>query len=74
VLTKIYGNKTDEMVGGWRNKHSEELYNLHSSSNLIRIIKLKRLKLEGHVALLGENRNAYRILVGKSQRKRPAGY
>jgi hypothetical protein len=53
--------------------HSKKLHKLHSSPNLIRMIMLKRLKLAGHVPLLGEKRNAYRILVGKSERKRPIG-
>jgi hypothetical protein len=44
---------------------------LHSSPNIIRIIKTKRMSLAGHVGRLGEKRNAYRILVGKPEEKKP---
>jgi hypothetical protein len=46
---------------------------LYSSPNIIRIIKSRRMKWAGHVARLGETRNAYRILVGKPEGKRPLG-
>jgi hypothetical protein len=46
---------------------------LYSSSSIIRIIKSRRIKWAGHVARMGEKRNAYRLLVGKSEGKRPLG-
>jgi hypothetical protein len=63
--------RKDEVTGDWRKLHNEELHNLYSSPNLIRMIKPKRMKLAGHVARMGEKRNSYRILVGKPEGKRP---
>jgi hypothetical protein len=56
--------KRDELTGGWRKLHTEELHNLYSSLSVIRIIKLKR-RWAGCVARVGERKNAYRVLVGK---------
>jgi hypothetical protein len=50
VLRRIFGQKTDEMTGGWRKLHNEELYNLYSSPNIIRMIKSKKMIWAGHVA------------------------
>jgi hypothetical protein len=63
----------DEETGDWRKLHNEELHNLYSSPNIIRIIKSRRMRWAGHVARMGEKRNAHRILVGKPERKRPLG-
>jgi hypothetical protein len=52
---------------------NEELLNLYSSPSIIRIIKSRRMRWAGHVALMGEKRNVYRILVGKPEGKRPRG-
>jgi hypothetical protein len=73
VLRRISGPKRDEVTGGWRKLHNEELHNLYSSPSIIRMIKSRRMRWEGHVARMGENRNAYRILVGKPEEKRPLG-
>jgi hypothetical protein len=59
------------MTGGWRKLHNEELHNLYSSPSIIRIIKSRRMTCAGHVARMEEKRNAYRILVGKPEGKRP---
>jgi hypothetical protein len=56
---------------GWKKLHNEELHNLYSSSSIIRIIKSRRMRYAGHVARMGEKRNAYRILVGNPEGKRP---
>jgi hypothetical protein len=72
VLRIIFGPKKDEVVGGWRKLHNEELHNLYSSPSIIIIIK-SRMKWAGHVARMGEKRNAYTILVGKPEGKRPLG-
>jgi hypothetical protein len=53
--------------------HNEELHNLYSSPNIIGMIKSRRMRWAGHVARMGETRNAYRILVGKPEGKRPLG-
>jgi hypothetical protein len=67
VLRGIFGRKRDEVIGGWRKLHNEELHNLYCSPSIIRIIKSRRLRWAGHVARMGEKRNAYRILVGKPE-------
>jgi hypothetical protein len=73
VLRRIFGLKRDEVTGGWRKLHNEELHNLHSSPNIIRI-KSRRIRWAGHVARMGEKRNAYRILGGgESRRKETTG-
>jgi hypothetical protein len=59
--------------GGWRKLHNEELHNLYSLPSIIRMIKSRRMRWAGHVACIGEKRNAYRILVGKQEGKRPLG-
>jgi hypothetical protein len=64
ALRSIFGSKRDEVTGEWRKLHNEELHDLHSSPSIIRIIKSMRMRW-GHVARMGENRNAYRLLVRK---------
>jgi hypothetical protein len=61
----------DEVTGEWRKLHNEELRDLHSSPSTIRISKSRRMRWAGHVARMGEKRNAYRLLVGKPEGKRP---
>jgi hypothetical protein len=73
VLRRIFGPKRDGVTGGWRKLHNEELHNLYSSPSIIRIIRLRRTRWVGHVARMGEKRNAYKLLVGKPERKRPLG-
>jgi hypothetical protein len=73
VLRRIFGSKRDEVTGGWRKLHNEELHNLYSSASIIRMIKLRRMTWAGHVARMGEKRNAYRVLVGNPEGKRPLG-
>jgi hypothetical protein len=63
----------DEVKGGWRKLHNEELHNLYSSPSTIRMIKYRRMKWAGLVARMVEKRNAYRTLVGKPEGKRPLG-
>jgi hypothetical protein len=73
VLRSIFGPKGDEVTGVWRKLRNEEFHNLYSSLNIIRIIKSMSMRWAGHVARRGETRNAYRILVGKPEGKRPLG-
>jgi hypothetical protein len=73
VLKRIFGPNRDEVTGEWRKLHNEELLDLYSSPSIIRIIKLRRLRWAGHVAGMGEKRNAYRLLVGKPEGKRLLG-
>jgi hypothetical protein len=55
------------VTGDLKKLHNEELNNLYSSPNITRIIKSRRMRWAGHVARMGEARNAYRILVGKPE-------
>jgi hypothetical protein len=71
VLRRIFGPKRGEMMGGRRKLHNEELRDLYSSPGIIRIIKSRRMKWAGHVARMGEKRNAYRLLEGKRPLRRP---
>jgi hypothetical protein len=73
VLRRIFGPKRDEVTGEWRKLHNEELRDLYSSPSIIRIIKSRRMRWAGHVALMGEKKNAYRLLVGKPEGKSPVG-
>jgi hypothetical protein len=68
---KVFENRTDEVTGGWGELHNEELRDLYFSPSIIRIIKLRRMRWGGHIVRIGEKRNAYRILVGKSEGRRP---
>jgi hypothetical protein len=73
VLRRIFGPKRDEVTGEWRKLHNEELYDLYSSPSIIRIIKSWRMRFAGNVARMGEESNAFRLLVGKPEGKRPLG-
>ena len=73
VLRKMFGLKEDDVTGEWRWLHSEEFYGLFSSPNVIWVIKSRRMRWMGHVAHMGTMRNAYRVLVGKPEGKRPLG-
>jgi hypothetical protein len=73
VLRRIFGPKRDHVTGDWRKLHNEELHNLYSSPNIIRMIKSRRMRWAGHVGRMGERRNAYRILVWKPEGKGPLG-
>jgi hypothetical protein len=61
------------VTGGWRKLHNEELNNLYPSPNIIRMTKSRRIRWVGHVAHMGKKRNAYRILMGLPERRRPLG-
>jgi hypothetical protein len=73
VLRRIFGPKRDEVVGGWRKLPNEELHNLYSLPNIIRMIKSRRMRWVGHVGCTWEKRNAYGVLVGKQEGNRPLG-
>jgi hypothetical protein len=64
------GLKRDEVIVCWRKLHNEELHNLYSSPSIIRMIKSRRMRWAGHVARMGEKRNACRVLVGKPEGKK----
>ena len=73
VLRRIFGPRRDEVTGEWRRLHNEELNDLYSSPNIVRVIKSRRMRWAGRVARMGEERGAYRVLVGKPEGKRPLG-
>jgi hypothetical protein len=72
VLRKIFGPKTEE-GGSWRKLHNDELHSLYSSSNIVRVVKSRRIRWAGHVARIGEGRGVYKVLVGRPESKRPLG-
>jgi hypothetical protein len=61
------------VTGGWRKLHNKELHNFYSSPSIIRVIMSRRMRWAGHAARIRARRNAYRILVGKPEGKRPLG-
>jgi hypothetical protein len=73
VLRRIFGPNRDEVTGGWRKLHNEELHGLYSSPSIVRVIKARGMRWAGHVARMGEVRGAYNILVGKPEGRRPPG-
>jgi hypothetical protein len=61
------------VTGEWRKLHNEKLHNLYSSPDIIRQVTSRRMRWEGHVARMGEERKVYKVLVGKPKGKRPLG-
>ena len=73
VLRRVFGPKRDEVTGEWGQLHNEELNDLYSLPNIVRVVKSRRMSWAGHVACMGEDRGVHRVLVGKSEGKRPLG-
>jgi hypothetical protein len=71
LLRKIFRPKREEVAEGWRRLHNEELHNLCTSPNIIRMIKSRRMRWVVYVTCIGEMKNSYNILVGKPEGKRP---
>jgi hypothetical protein len=71
VLRRIFVSKWDEVTGGLRKLHNEELHGLYSSPSIIKVIKARRMRWAGHVARMGEVRVAYNILVVRPEGRRP---
>jgi len=71
VLRKLFGPKRDEVTGEWRKLHNEELNDLYSLPNIVRVVKSRQIRWAGHVARMGEDRGVHRVLVGKPEGKRP---
>ena len=69
VLRRIFGPRMDEVTGDCRRLHKEELNDLYSSPNIVLVIKSRRMRWIGHVARKGEEREVYRVLVGKLEGK-----
>ena len=73
VLRRVFGPKRDEVTGEWRKLHNEELSDLYSLPNIVRVVKSRRMRWAGHVVRMGQGRGVYRVLVGKPEGKRPVG-
>jgi len=73
VLKRIFGPKRDEVMGEWEKLHNEELNDLYSSLNILRVIKWRIMRKMGHAARMWERRGVYKVLVGKPEGKRPLG-
>ena len=73
VLRIIFGSKRDGITGEWRKLHNEELNDLYSSPNIVRLIKWRRMRWAGEVARMEEGRGVHKVLVGKPEGKRPLG-
>jgi hypothetical protein len=73
VLRRVFGPQRDEVTGEWRKLHNEELSDLYSLPNILRVVKSRRMRWTGQVASMGEGRGVLRVLVGKPEGKRPLG-
>jgi hypothetical protein len=73
VLRRIFRPKRDEVTGEWIKLHNEELNDLYSSPNIVRVIKSRRMKWMGQVARMEARTGVHGVLVGKPEGKRPPG-
>ena len=73
VMRRIFGPRKDEVTGEWRRLHNEELNDLYSSPNIVRVIKSRRIRWAGHVTRMGEDRGVCRVLLEKLEGRRPLG-
>ena len=72
VLRRIFGPRREEVTGEWR-RLQNELNDLYSSPNIVRVIKSRRMRWVGHVTRMGEDRGLYRVLLGKPEGRRQLG-
>ena len=68
-MRRVFGPKRDEVTGEWRKLRNEELRDLYSLPNIVRVVKSRRMRWAGHVARMGEGRDVHRVLVGKPEGK-----
>jgi hypothetical protein len=73
VLKRVFGPKRDEVPGEWRKLHNEEMNDLYSLPNIMRVVESRRMRWAGHVARMGEDRSVHRALVGKPEGKKLLG-
>jgi hypothetical protein len=73
LLRKIFGPNREELTRDWTRLHNEELHHLYTSQNIIRVIKLRRMRRVGHAARMGEIRNERNIFTGNAEGRRPLG-
>jgi sulfite reductase beta subunit-like hemoprotein len=69
VLGRIFGPKMEEVAEPWRRLHNEELHNMHASTDIIRVIKSKRMRWNGYIARMTDMKNEQNILFGKPEGK-----
>jgi hypothetical protein len=72
TVLRIFGPKRKEDES-WRKPHDDELHSLYSLPNIVRVIRLMRMRWARHVARMGEERGVYRFLVRRTEGKRPLG-
>ena len=70
-VLRLFGPKRDKVTGEWRKLHNEELRDLYSLPNIVRVVKSRKMRWAGHVARMEEGRGAHRVLVGKPEEKGP---
>jgi hypothetical protein len=73
VLRRIFGSKMEEVAGGWRRLHNEDLHDMYTLPNIIRVNKSMRMRWTGHAARMEEMRNAYKSFFGNPEEKIPLG-
>jgi hypothetical protein len=73
VLRRIFGPERDEVTAEWIKLHNEELIDLYSSPNIVRLIKSRRMRWAEHVSRMGARRGVYRDFAGEPEGKRPLG-
>jgi hypothetical protein len=73
ALRRVFGPRREEVTGEWRKLHNEELNDLYSLPNIVRVVKARRMRWAGHVARTGEERVVHMVLVGNPEGKRPFG-
>jgi hypothetical protein len=73
VLRSVFGPKRNEVAGEWRKWHNEELNDLYSLPNIVRVVKSRRMRWAGHVACMREERGVHRVLVWKPEGQWPLG-
>ena len=73
MLRRIFVPKKVKVRGEWRKLHNEELNDLYCATNIVQVIKSRRMRRLGHVTCMGDGRDVYRVLVGKPEGKRPLG-
>jgi len=71
VLRRVFGPKRGEITGEWRKLHNEELRDLYSLPNIVRVVKSRRMRWAGHVMRMWEGWGVHWVLVGKPEGKRP---
>ena len=72
-MRRVFGPKRDEVTGEWIRLHNEEFRDLYSLPNIVRVVKSRRMRWAGHVALMGKGRGVHRVLVRKTRGKEAIG-